>query len=156
MEKTFGGASTEEAMKFYRNEQIEELAEQRLVELERDLGKPLAPPIPLDRIGEKLLGLSFLWDTIEELPGEIILGAIMTKQRLILLNEGRQELFEQKPGLERSTKGHELGHWDLYVDKATLDHPLLFDTGDGPVSLRSSPAGDAAVLKILHETPGGQ
>lgn len=143
-------------MKFYRNETIEQLAEERLIELERDLGKALAPPIPIDRLAENLFGLSFLWDSIEELPGELILGAIVPKERLILLNDRRQALFQAKPGLERSTKGHEIGHWDLYVDKATLDHPLLFDTGDGPFAFRSSPAGDAAVLKIMSETQEGQ
>ena len=38
----------------------------------------------------------------------------------------RQALFKEKPGLERSTKGHEMGHWDLFVDKGSLEHPTLF------------------------------
>lgn len=143
-------------MKFIRNERIEKRAEERVVELERDLGTILVPPIPIDRLGERIFGLSFLWDSIEELPGEVILGAIVPKERLIILNDRRRELFERKPGLERSTKGHEIGHWDLYVDQATLHHPVLFDTGEGPFSLRSSPAGDVAVLKIMYETPEGQ
>jgi hypothetical protein len=143
-------------MKFYRNDRIEQLAEERLVDLERELGCPVKPPIPIDHLAEQVFGLSFLWDSIEELPGEIILGAIVPKERLIILNDRRQQLFKAKPGLERSTKGHEIGHWDLFVDKATLDHPVLFDTGDGPFRLRSSPAGDAAVLKVLYETSQGQ
>lgn len=142
--------------RFLRNDDIERLAEQRLDELAVKLGRSLAPPIPIDLVAEQVLGLQFLWDDIEELPGEIIFGAIVPKQRLILLNERRKTTFVNKPGLERSTKGHEMGHWDLYVDKATLDHPVLFDMGDGPFSLRSCPQGEAAVLKILRETPEGQ
>ena len=33
--------------------------------------------------------------------------------RKILLNEAHLPLFKEKPGLERSTIGHEPGHWDL-------------------------------------------
>lgn len=142
--------------RIHRNDDIEKLAEQRLAELERYLGKPLTPPIPIDLLGEQILGLQLLWDDIEELPGEIIFGAIMPKDRLIILNERRKAEFAAKPGLERSTKGHEMGHWDVFVDKATLDHPVLFDTGSGPFSLRSCHGGEAAVLKILRETKEGQ
>ncbi|MCG3132817.1 MAG: hypothetical protein FLDDKLPJ_03683 [Phycisphaerae bacterium] len=142
--------------RFYRNDDIEALAEQRLAELERILERPLSPPIPIDLVGEQVLGLQILWDDIEELPGEIIFGGIMPKERLVILNDRRKAEFAEKPGLERSTKGHEMGHWDLFVDKATLDHPALFDMGDGPFSLRSCHGGEAAVLKKLRETREGQ
>lgn len=145
-------------MKFYRNETIEEIAEQRLLEFEQVLGNPLSPPIPIDLLGEQILGLSFLWDRIEELPGEVILGAIMPEKRLVVLNEGRRVLLEEKPGLERSTKGHEMGHWDLFVDKATLKHPVLFNENgdDGSFVLRNSPVGNVAVLKRLLSCEEGR
>ena len=101
--------------RFYRNVQIERVAEGRLAELQQLTGKPLAPPVPIDLIAEKILGLTLLWDSIEELPGEIIFGGIVPRERLIILNEKRKGLFNEKPGLERSTKGHEMGHWDLFV-----------------------------------------
>lgn len=142
--------------RFLRNDDIERLAEQRLHELAAKLGRPLTPPIPIDLLAEQVLGLQFLWEEIEELPGEVIFGAIMPKERLIMLNDRRKATFAATPGLERSTKGHEMGHWDLFVDKATLDHPVLFDMGEGPFSLRSCTHGEATVLKILRETPEGQ
>ena len=144
-------------MKILRNQEIEDIAGSRLAELERLLGRPLSPPIPIDLIAEKVLGLDFLWEPIDELPGEQILGGLIAKQRLIVLNENRRSLFAEKPGLERSTKGHEMGHWDLFIDKSSLDHPTLFDVeGDGPFAYRGSPVGDVAVIKALCKDPEGQ
>lgn len=145
-------------MKFLRNEHIESLAEKRLLELERAMSRPLSLPIPIDLLGEQILGLQFLWDSIDELEGELILGAIMPTERLIVLNERRKSMFDEKPGLERSTKGHEMGHWDLFIDKGTLRHPELFDTDkfNSPIAYRSSPRGEVAILKMLHTTAEGQ
>ena len=137
-------------MRIIRNQKIEELAESRLAELERELKRPLSLPIPIDHVAEKVLGLNFLWEPIEELPGETILGGLIAKERLVILNENRKALFTEKPGLERSTKGHEMGHWDLFIDQSSLDHPTLFGLdGDGPFALRTSPRGDVAVIKTL-------
>lgn len=144
-------------MKFYRNDEIEALAEGRLSELERVLGRPLSPPIPIDILAENVLELDFLWDTIDELPGEKILGGLKAKNRLIVLNEKHRRLFEETTGLERSTKGHEMGHWDLFIDKATLEHPALFQGGDeGPFSYRSSPSGKVEIIKMLYSDPEGR
>jgi hypothetical protein len=144
-------------VRILRNQEIEDVAASRLAELERLLGRPLSPPIPIDLIAEKVLGLDFLWEPIDELPGEKILGGLIVKRRLIVLNDNRKGLFTEKPGVERSTKGHEMGHWDLFIDKSSLDHPTLFDVeGDGPFAYRSSPAGEVAVIKALHSDPEGR
>jgi hypothetical protein len=144
-------------VKFYRNQEIEDLAEARLAQLVEVLGAPLTPPIPIDLLAEKILGLNFLWEDIDELPGEIIPGALLPQQRCIVLNEKHLSLFEQKPGLERSTKGHEMGHWDLFIDKATLEHPSLFDrAGSSPVLRRRSGLGDVFTIQRLLAFPEGQ
>ena len=144
-------------MKFYRNDAIEALAERRLAELENVQGASLRLPIPIDLVGERILGLTFLWDEIEELPGETVLGAIQPSKRLVILNERRKELFDRKPGLERSTKGHEMGHWDLFSDESTVDHPVLFEAGEGrPFAYRSSGRGDVVVLRRLLHSEEGQ
>ncbi len=144
-------------MRFYNHDAIEALAERRLTELQDLQGAPLRVPIPIDLVGEKVLGLAFLWDEIDELPGEAVLGAIQPSKRLIILNERRKELFDGKPGLERSTKGHEMGHWDLFVDESSLDHPVLFEAGEGqPFAYRSSGQGDVVVLKQLLQSEEGQ
>jgi len=115
-------------VKFWRNDAIEMRAEERLHQLRQYLGGPLTPPIQVDILAESVLNLNILWDEIEELPGEIILGSIQPKMRRITMNEKRQGLFAKKPGLERFTKGHETGHWDLYVDEARLHHPAMFSS----------------------------
>jgi len=144
-------------VRILRNQEIEEIAASRLAELQRRLGWPLTPPIPIDLIAEQVLGLDFLWEAIDELPGEKVFGGLIAKKRLIVLNENRKGLFVEKPGLERSTKGHEMGHWDLFIDKGSLDHPTLFDVeGDGLFAFRSSPAGDVAIIKALDRDSEGR
>ena len=113
--------------------------------------------MPIDQYGELVLGLDLLWDEIDELPGELILGGILPKRRLVVLNDRRRAYMDQKPGLERSTKGHEFGHCDLFVDRATLNHPALFDEeGDGPFAFRSSPSGEVAVIRRLESSEEGR
>ena len=144
-------------MRTPRINEIEDLARSRLVELQRILGKPLTPPIPIDHIAEKVLGLDFLWEPIDELPGETILGGLKAKERLVVLNDRHRDLFVEKPGLERSTKGHEMGHWDMFIDKAVLDYPTLFDVGvDGPFAFRSSATGEVTIIRTLMADPDGR
>lgn len=143
-------------MKFFRNEAIEERAEQRLAELERSLGTPLPIPVPIELLAEKILGLSLLWEPISELPGEVILGAIIPEKKVVILNEARLPLFTEKPGLERSTKGHEMGHWDLFVDQALLGHPTLFEDHAIGIAYRNTPSGNAAVMKAFIQSEAGR
>jgi hypothetical protein len=44
-------------VKFYRNQEIEELAAERLAQLAGVLGRQLTPPIPIDLLAEKVLRL---------------------------------------------------------------------------------------------------
>jgi hypothetical protein len=144
-------------VKFYRNQDIEALAEERLSQLVQLLEQPLTPPIPIDILAEKVLGIDFLWEDIDELPGETVLGALHPQKRLIIINETHRALFDAKAGLERSTKGHEMGHWDLFIDKGALEHPTLFVLDDGsPFARRSSPIGEVAIMKRLLSFSEGQ
>lgn len=142
-------------MKFYRNDAIEERAGQRIAKLEALLGKSVGPPIPLELIAEHVLGLDILWEEIEELPGELIYGGLRIEDRLIVMNERRRALFEEKPGLERSTKGHEIGHWDLFGKHAQQGQRLMFGE-DATFVRRSSLGGDVRVIRALTATAEGQ
>lgn len=106
------------------NKVIEERAEQRLSEYQAKYGVFTRPPVPIDHLIEHHFDLKISWEQIEELNGETIFGALRPEARQIVLNEKHRSLFEGKLGLERSTKGHELGHWDLFVDQGAL----LYDT----------------------------
>ncbi len=138
-------------MKFYRNEQIEQIAERRLQEFGRKLERPLSLPIDIELFGELVLELSILWDKIEELPGEEVLAGLRVPDRLIVMNEGRKLEMEAKPGRRRLTQGHEMGHWDLFVDKSKLDHPTLFEAAAPTIfAYRTSTGGGLVqIMKTL-------
>jgi hypothetical protein len=146
-------------MKMYRNQTVEEIATRRITELEKVLKVSVTPPVPIDILAEKVLGLDFLWEEIEEMPGEVIWGGLIPSRRLIVLNEKRKKLFEQKPGLERSTKGHEMGHWDLFIDKTsdgkTYQTDLFPQTAQEQILLRSFASGNVNVFKLLQSEPEG-
>jgi len=137
-------------VRFWRNEQIESRAEERLAQLAKSLGRAVTAPVPVDHFVEHVLELDFLWDQIEERPGEMILGAINPRSRQIVLNDTHAEVFDQKEGLEQFTKLHEAGHWDLLTDHASLEHPRLLDDGEGGlVAFRHSRIGLLHVLRAL-------
>jgi hypothetical protein len=112
-------------LKYLKNEAIEDVTAARIREYEAKAGVPVKLPVPIEKIVEQVLGLDFEWDEIEEQPGEQILGGLVAAERKIVLNEKHLALFQAKPGLERSTIGHEAGHWDIDIDRARLDHPTF-------------------------------
>jgi hypothetical protein len=150
-------AAENKRVKFYRNQEIEDLAAERLSQLARRLAHPLAPPIPIDLLAEQVLGLDFLWEDIDELPRETVLGALHPHKRLIIMNDKHRTLFDTKPGLERFTKGHEMGHWDLFIDQGALEHPTLFALDNSSsFTRRRSPVGEVTVMQWLLSFTGGQ
>lgn len=116
---------TKHRLKYLRNEVIEDITAQRIREYEAKVGVTVTFPVPIEEIVEQVLGLDFDRDVIQEQPGEQILGGLDVANRKILLNEAHSQLFDEKPGLLRSTIGHEAGHWELDVDRSKASHPLL-------------------------------
>jgi len=112
-------------LQYLRNEVIENVTAQRIREYESKTGASVTLPVPLEQIVEQVLGLDFDWDEIEEHPGEQVLGGLDAVNKLILLNAKHTDLFNSKPGLLRSTIGHEAGHYDIDIDRAKLLHPKL-------------------------------
>jgi hypothetical protein len=119
---------------------VEEEAYKTLRDYERLIGKPLVEPIDVDLIGEGLYGLRWDWDVIDEADvpptllaamqegqpcSTMILAGLYPRDRRVVLNERHVAIFQAKPGLERFTKGHEIGHWVLHIDKSVLDMPTL-------------------------------
>ena len=74
-------AAENKKVKFYRNQEIEDLAAERLSQLARILARPLAPPIPIDLLAEQILGLDFLWEDIDELPQQDADGVCLGRAR---------------------------------------------------------------------------
>jgi hypothetical protein len=112
-------------LRFLRNKVIDEITAVRLREYEAKTGDTIRLPVPIENVVEQVLGLDFDWDEIEERPGEEILGGLDAENKKILLNTRHTDLFEQNPGLLRSTIGHEAGHFDIDIDRSKLFHPTL-------------------------------
>lgn len=112
-------------LKYLKNEAIEDVTASRIRQYEAKAGVTVKLPVPIEQVVEQVLGLHLDWDEIEEQPGEQILGGLVAVEQKIVLNEKHLALFEAKPGLERSTIGHEAGHWDIDIDRARLNPPTF-------------------------------
>jgi hypothetical protein len=144
-------------VKFYKNADIERIAEEKLAEFSRLLGGTLPIPVPIDLFAEKVCRLNILWDSIDEHVGETIFGGLSAEDRLIVLNENRRSTFEERPGLERSTIGHEIGHWELFTDKTSIGQPALpgFTRPESFVR-RTSNKRSVEIIKALIRTEEGR
>lgn len=137
------------SLKFLRNEVIDEVTACRIRQYEAMTGETVAFPVPIEKVVEQVLGLDFDWDEIEEGPGEQILGGLHVASRTIYLNSKHVRLFEEKPGLERSTIGHEAGHWDIDIDRAHLAHPTLTGIDLGPHVVHRHSRNSDLLIKVL-------
>lgn len=107
------------------NEEVEKRVEGCIARYEDKYSPITSPPVPIEKVIAHNYKLTVLWDEIEEYEDEEILGALSPSDRLIILNANKMELFKNKPGLERSTIGHEAGHWEFDIDKTILDLSLI-------------------------------
>jgi hypothetical protein len=99
------------APKYLSNEAIEAVTAARIRQYEAATGTSVAFPVPIEKVVERVLGLDFDWDGIEEGPGEQILGGLHVESRKIYLNTRHLGLFESNPGLEHDRpRGRALGH----------------------------------------------
>jgi hypothetical protein len=140
---------SKQTLRFMRNEVIEEATASRIRQYESMTGGPVSFPIPIEKVVEQVLGLDFDWDEIEEGPGEQILGGLHVASRSIYLNSKHIPIFESNPGLERSTIGHEAGHWDIDIDRAHLAHPTLAGIDLGPHVVHRHGRKSDMLIKVL-------
>jgi hypothetical protein len=136
------------SLRYLSNESIEDMTAQRIRQYEAKTGVTIKFPVPAEEVIEQVLGLSFLWDQIEEQPGEMILGGLQRKSRTIVLNEKHLDLFEQKPGLLRSTQVHEGGHADLEGGLGEQG-PSLFSEEQDRIVCRHSIKGNQQLEVLL-------
>ena len=133
-----------------RTRTIDGITGMRIRQYEQLMGEPVMFPVPIEKIVERILGLDFDWIEIDEQPGEQILAGLIPEERRIVLNSRHLGLFQSKPGLERSTIGHEAGHWDIDIDRTSLHHPRLpgFDLQPSVVRRQGQ------VFVLVHEGQG--
>ena len=106
---------------FFRPETIERRASELLAKYKTKVGVALALPIPIERLAEDLIDLQILWQTLPESENETVLAGLAPRKKLVVFNENRLMLFDKTPGLYRTVLAHEVGHWELHVDKATVN-----------------------------------
>ncbi len=103
--------------------QIERLATRLLNRYEREFGAVTEPPVPVEDIADGLLDLRILWETLPESAGTSTLAGLNPPERMIKFNESRQQVFQETPGLYNTVLGHEVGHWELHVDRSRAAQP---------------------------------
>lgn len=78
-------------------------------------GNEITPPIPVEDIIERYLGLTLSFENLEEKLGmKNILGATYIKKREISINTSM--LDDKTEGRMLYTCAHEVGHWELHRD----------------------------------------
>jgi hypothetical protein len=108
-------------MTFIPQDQIEA----RAAELWRQHG--LSVGFDVERLLDDL-GLDLLWESLPASDDGVVLGQLIPKEKLVVLNEAQRERLEQAGGRQRRyTVGHELGHWTLHSDAARSGTLSLFD-----------------------------
>lgn len=91
--------------------EIESAATELLAIFATKLGWQLKPPVPVDDIVEKFLGVTLeIMDLRVKLGMANVIGAAYFDENVIRLSEG---LLEQEGRLS-FTMGHEIGHWQLH------------------------------------------
>lgn len=115
--------------RFWRRDQIEDMAFVTLLDFRRRTGLRLEPPIDVDLVGELGCGLQWDWDVLPEPPSTLVWAALFPHEARVVMNEAHAPKFAASRGLERFTKAHEIGHWMLHVDKAKIDTAEEYSDG---------------------------
>lgn len=115
--------------RFYHAQTIEALANELLIKWQaRD--QRLTPPIPVERLAENVLDLRILWDVVPERANETILAGLVPREKTVIFNESRQAILDGTPGLYRTVLAHEIGHWELHVDRALVNQDGIPGIGE--------------------------
>ena len=92
--------------------QIEHEANDLLNQWEKFSGQEIIPPIPVEAIVEKYLGITLEYDKLEEMLGiPDVLGATWVEKKRMVINSS---LLDGHEGRLTFTCGHEVGHWVLH------------------------------------------
>ena len=114
--------------------QIENEANDLLNQWEKFSGQEIIPPIPVEAIVEKYLGITLEYDKLEDILGiPDVLGATWVEKKRMVINSS---LLDGQEGRLTFTCGHEVGHWVLHreclfdqtaklPDSATKDNPSI-------------------------------
>lgn len=113
---------------FPRSQQQHERAAQEILSRHaQQTGWRIGLPVPIDLIIEQTYGLRVIYEQLTEPADSMILGALVSAQRRIVINTRHEDLLGTVIGPERFTLAHELAHW--HYDAENPDQQS-FDFGD--------------------------
>lgn len=94
-------------------EAIARQAEGLIGDYEAMMGRRVAPPIPVEDVVERFLGLDLTYENLDEKLGmDDVLGATYVRSKRISIN--RRLLEDKSEGRLVFTCAHEVGHWVLH------------------------------------------
>ena len=111
---------------------FENEANDLLNQWEKFSGQEIIPPIPVEAIIEKYLGITLEYDKLEDILGiPDVLGATWVEKKRMVINSS---LLDGHEGRLTFTCGHEVGHWVLHrkyiLDQAANSHDI--NSGNNP------------------------
>lgn len=114
--------------RYYAPQTLEHIARTVLVRYQQRTGRAITLPLSVEHILDAVFPEELnppLWDALPEPAGRTVLAGLAPAQRLIVLNDDREQLITGTAGLYNTLLGHELGHWLLHVDRARVDQRPL-------------------------------
>jgi hypothetical protein len=135
-------------VKFWRNAELEVHTACRLAEYERKTGRKVEPPVRVELLAEVLFDLRLTYEPLDVLPGFFVPAAFCPESKLVVVNERHRAVFTAKPGLERFSVGHEVGHWDLFEKDKDTRTGFLFGRTDADSRVDYRTAGGVPVKFI--------
>lgn len=103
--------------------------------------------VPIDHVLEHVLELTISWEQVNEPEGRVVLACLRPETREIVLNEEHLELFREKPGLLRFSKGHEAGHADVFAILDESEQVKLLGKDHYQPMRCSATKGDVSVIQ---------
>lgn len=103
---------------YISKEEIERRAKETLIRVQAGRKRPLKWPIDAGHIAEAL-GLDMACGDIPPDDQGSIAAMILPTERKIIMNERSLELPK---GFEESSIAHEIGHWELHINKEAISH----------------------------------
>jgi Zn-dependent peptidase ImmA (M78 family) len=143
-------------VKFLRNDELEAHTAGRLAEYERKTGRKVEPPVQVEKLAEVLFDLRFSYEPLDVPLDMFGPAALRPELKTIIVNEIHRAVFTEKPGVERFSVGHEVGHWDLFEkDKDTRTGFLFGHTAaDSRVDYRTPSGVPVKFIKGLWTNDG--
>lgn len=98
-----------------------------LIRFQQQLGMRLTLPVDIDLLGELTCGLTWDWADIDEPEDASIWARLVPSARRVDLNERHAATLRRVQGLDRFTRAHEIGHWDLHATQPNSHQLSLLD-----------------------------